>query len=266
MMDGSMPNMEKTIRDYLLGRHQPEWLEEQGIDRLTLREFLDQPAIRAEPGLTKAILAPMIAAAHRDQPERDRIKAEQMARDKTTWANQYGADRPPEEHSFSEFKMDYKYPTLRAAWRATQQWAAGVGKPMLVLSALPGRGKSHLAQAAWHNLAEKGRHPIWAPEAQLVQDLHAAVGKGTVNTIMESLTGAPHLILDDLGVAAQGDWIKGLMDQVIDARWSNPGLRTLVSMNIGRDDLPPRIASRLLDVGRGAFILINAPDYRQRRQ
>lgn len=262
MPDQLLSGVDRALKDYLLSKHQPEWLEQMGFGVLSLKDFLAQPEVRREPGLVKAMLAPLVGAADRDQGERDRMKADQMERDDTTWAGRYNEQHPPEYCSFNDFRMDPKYPTLSTAREWAMDWVTEVGPQILTLTAAPGRGKSHLSKAAWHFCEDRHRYPVWAPEGKLIRDLHAAIGAKTLEPLMEKLTTVPWLILDDLGRGSWNAFIKGTFDDIVNARHETEGLRTLISTNLAGEDLPPRMVSRLNDARRGRVLLIEAPDYR----
>ena len=251
---------DNAIRQYFLTNYQPEWLEAHGFGKMSLRELLNDPEVRQTLGLVKTLLGPLIEAADYHQWERAAAKAEQMAKD-GPWVLRYGGESPPEPATFDAFDPSDN-PSLVAACEAAKRWAFGVGPGILTLSGPPGVGKTHLARAAWSYLEERGRQPIWCVEGRLVLDLHAAIQKQTVKGITDCLTLCPYVICDDLGVSAQGDWMRGIFDQFVDARWADANRRTLFTTNIGADDLPPRIASRLRDRERAMVLVLDAPDHR----
>jgi DNA replication protein DnaC len=83
---------------------------------------------------------------------------------------------------------------------------------------------------------------------------------------LETLRDSTWLILDDVGVEASTDWSKGVIDQAVDQRWVAKK-RLLVTTNAtDPKELPARLASRLGDVAVARVVVIDAPDYRRRRE
>ena len=262
MVESLFPSFERQLREYFLTRYQPEWLEAHGYSTLSLREFLKDPEVRNMPGLAQALLSPLSEKAAADEWERNRIKREQQEQDDALWCIRYNGAHPPQPALFDEFDT-MSNPSLVEACEATKRWAFELGPSILTLSGPPGVGKTHLARAAWTHLEKRQRYPIWCVEGKVVADLHAALPKQRVQTITSCLEIANWLILDDLGVTAQGDWIRGIFDQFIDTRWASaPNLRTMFTTNLSASDLPSRIASRLRDKERARAVVMEAPDYR----
>ena len=87
---------------------------------------------------------------------------------------------------------------------------------------------------------------------------------GDADRWISGFSGALSLIIDDLGLAALTDTMRGVMDEIINARWRGAGgLRTMVTLNFKSKDMPPRIASRLGDRSRSLVVQIDAEDMRK---
>jgi DNA replication protein DnaC len=82
--------------------------------------------------------------------------------------------------------------------------------------------------------------------------------------VLQEVMTAPWLILDDLGAAPLGEWDRGQMDGIIDARWAGAKgkLRTLITTNLVGDQMPKRMTSRLKDAKYGKILVIRAADFR----
>ena len=78
---------------------------------------------------------------------------------------------------------------------------------------------------------------------------------------------AGYYVVDDWGMSAQGDAVRGMMDRFVDYRWAraDAGLRSLFTTNLAPADFGPRIASRLLDTRRVKALAIKADDYRRKQ-
>jgi len=80
------------------------------------------------------------------------------------------------------------------------------------------------------------------------------------NKIIESLKECSTLILDDLGAENGTEWVRSILDMVIDYRYSHE-LKTIITSNASDvSELPPRIASRLSE---GNICKILMPDFRK---
>jgi DNA replication protein DnaC len=151
--------------------------------------------------------------------------------------------------------------SVRAAVQATRIWAAGAGTPILVLTGLPGVGKTHLLMAACNQLTVRGQVALFRTEADLIAEAQRRVGDKTSEEFLLELCQVPHLALDDFALGARTPWSLQVMDRVVNHRWAQQ-LRTIVSTNVTMSALEPRLASRLRDRAVSTVITITAPDYR----
>lgn len=181
---------------------------------------------------------------------------------------------------FNTFNTDSRWPRLEEAIRATEQWAWEDGPAILILSAEPGRGKTHLAQAAVHDLRKVGRSVEYMQEAEVMDRIHAAFESHGMQSYMRVFETAKWLVINDYGLSARTPTIDGIFDRIIDYRVEGierHSCRTLITTNLlpGKfrsnrtsadgDSImgfSPRVESRLKGF-HVKSIVINAPDYRQ---
>ena len=138
--------------------------------------------------------------------------------------------------------------------------------PFVLLYGLPGRGKTWLAWAAgWYVILINRKQSCYWRAAELLDALknsfhiHALpgeVGVPTYDSIMNYCKKVQLLILDDLGVGAGTDWSSGILDEIVDARYSHK-LATIITSNTL--EIPDRILSRCRE---GAVIWLRGKDYR----
>lgn len=109
-----------------------------------------------------------------------------------------------------------------------------------------GRGKSHLAIAVCRRWINHGHAAVYAYIPHYLAKMKASVGSdsGEYNRLYDIACTVEMLILDDLGVEVSTPWAGETLDTIVTYR-HNEGLRTMVTSNLGLDQLPPRIESRL---------------------
>jgi DNA replication protein DnaC len=138
---------------------------------------------------------------------------------------------------------------------------------LLTLAGPVGCGKSHLAIAAARQLAAQGESIIYREEPNLIAELQRGLADHICEAVLEEIMVVPWLVIDDLGVTALGDWGKGVIDRIVNARWERSGTkRTLITTNLLDSEMPHRTASRLSDTQLASFMVITASDYRRNRE
>lgn len=177
---------------------------------------------------------------------------------------------PFETPTFEEFDVSPKSPSLAEARDAVLEWVKSAPPGLIVLAGPPGVGKSHLAKAAAHHLAEREKRLIYRSEAKLLTELTSRMGGGRedrVEMALQEIETIPWLIIDEFGDQGLGAWSLGKIDQIINARWEGAAwCRTLITTNLVSSQMPSRIGSRLGDHSRGISIVIEADDYRRRQR
>ena len=147
-------------------------------------------------------------------------------------------------------------PELQAAHRAAREYVARLGQPdalvNLYLAGTPGTGKSHLAAGIVYALQAEGRTAIFAGCADLGARLRAAIpdeAEESVPMIVEALTEADLLVMDDLGEERTTDFIEEQFYLILKRRLENER-PVVITTNLSGDVLKGRIGDgiyRLLD-------------------
>lgn len=125
-------------------------------------------------------------------------------------------------------------------------------------------GKTHLAIAICRGWLLRGVLAKYAYVPLLLDELRRSYNKDGEEAYeyrFNVLCTIPLLVLDDLGAERGTDWAREKLDTIVDTRAIN-GLALVVTTNLGMNELPRRIASRLQRVPFGKVIYIDAPEYR----
>ena len=137
----------------------------------------------------------------------------------------------------------------------------------LVLVGPPGTGKTHLAiAAAWDWLEVGHGNAYYSQVEQMLDQLRRGFNreKGEIgdntDTLLNYIMKCGLVILDDLGAEKGTDWACAKLDEIVDHRYINH-LPTIVTSNFNPDQLPLRIADRLME---GQVIVLKGDSYRRR--
>lgn len=129
------------------------------------------------------------------------------------------------------------------AWRSV---------PLLTLIGPNQTGKTHLALAIINALLAAGEPAYMRVVPELLDDLRAGFDDARFWRTLDQAKSAPVLLLDDLGAQSDGGsgdpygvtWTQDKLYSIINKRLVQ-GLPTVVTTNLPRKLLPPRIAARL---------------------
>jgi DNA replication protein DnaC len=131
------------------------------------------------------------------------------------------------------------------------QWLLGAltdpkESPSLLLTGITGTGKTHLAYAALRLAGESGHRGLsWVATstAALYGDLRPSAKRDT-EAAFAKVTGAPLLLLDDLGAAKTTEWTEEITYRLIDHRY-NHCLPSIFTSNAKRGELTERLGDRI---------------------
>ena len=119
----------------------------------------------------------------------------------------------------------------------------------LVLTGVPGCGKTHLAAAIANRAIERGTAALFLPVADLLDHLRASYDEEAdlpYQQLLEQFRTAPLVVLDDLDGYAETPWAREKFFQLISHRF-HAALPTVFTCQRPPADIDPRLGSRLTD-------------------
>ena len=134
----------------------------------------------------------------------------------------------------------------------------------LVLTGVPGCGKTHLAVAIASEQLRRGTRPLFKPVPELLDRLRSTYSPQnpvSYDQLFEEVRSAPLLILDDLGAHSSTSWAEEKLYQIVVYR-HEMRLPTVITVRGIFPDLPDAVASRLKDQTLVHLAHISAPDFR----
>src|SRR3990172_1161140 len=153
--------------------------------------------------------------------------------------------------------------SLERAYQAARQFAEDP-HGWLVLTGGFRCGKTHLAAAIANNLYDLGQEVLFTHVPALLDHLRATFNPNSpvsLDRIFESVRTVGLLILDDLGTQSMSPWVREKLYQLFNYRYTTelPAVVTTVEF---KDEMDPRVRSRLEDPRLSQIIAITAPPYR----
>ena len=135
----------------------------------------------------------------------------------------------------------------------------------LVLTGPYGCGKTHLAAAIANYQGAKGEHlPMFVVVPDLMDHLRATFGPRSTVSLdqrFEEVRKAPLLILDDLGTLNMTPWAREKLYQLFNYRYYAE-MPTVITTPELKDEMDPRLLSRMKDTRLCTICAITAPSYR----
>ncbi len=153
---------------------------------------------------------------------------------------------------------------LRRAFETALEFAQNPGDWLVFNSTAYGNGKTHLAAAVANYVNKTGEPVLFVVVPDFLDYLRAAFSPATnarFDRRFDEVKMAPLLILDDLGTESATTWAREKLYQLFNYRY-NARMATVITTATHIDELDPRLATRMLDVTRCTFFVIEAPSYR----
>jgi DNA replication protein DnaC len=212
---------------------------------------LDAPV--GDPQFGKAILCECKA---REIEERERQKLRDLS-----------SLKPFEKKTFEMFETtDPRAAGAREAYDVARRYADDP-HGWLILQGGYGCGKTHLAAAIARQREVAGDTVLFSIVPDLLDHLRAAfapTSEITYDALFDRIREAGLLVLDDLGSENATAWATEKLFQIINYRY-NYRLPTVITTNVRLlSHMDDRIRSRLGDLGLVRWVVIDAPDYRER--
>ncbi|MBU0511752.1 MAG: ATP-binding protein [Chloroflexi bacterium] len=152
---------------------------------------------------------------------------------------------------------------LEKAFNAAREFAE-YPDGWLVLTGTFGCGKTHLAAAIANYRADQGYMPMFVVVPDLLDHLRATFGPRSTVSLdrrFEEVRKASLLILDDLGTQNMTPWVREKLYQLFNYRY-NAELPTVITTPDLKQDMDPRLLSRMQDRRLSLICAITAPSYR----
>jgi DNA replication protein DnaC len=166
-------------------------------------------------------------------------------------------------------------------WTLTHKGDESPPSMGMVLSGIPGAGKTHLAASMVRRLTELGMHCLFIDIAEFLAGIRNTFDGGTTVVTVEQAIRAPLLVMDDLGAERETPWAVETMYVIISKRLSE-NRPMIFTTNLLHKDIADRadgsvslannpqdgsglylrrIYSRLREI-TGSLLVLDAPDYR----
>ena len=134
----------------------------------------------------------------------------------------------------------------------------------LVFTGPYGCGKTHLAAAIANYRADLGHMPLFVVVPDLMDHLRATFSPHSTITLdrrFEEVSTTQILILDDLGTQTMSPWVREKLYQLFNYRY-NAELPTVITTPEFKDEMDPRLLSRMRDTRLCTILAITTPSYR----
>jgi DNA replication protein DnaC len=153
--------------------------------------------------------------------------------------------------------------SLEKAFKIARQYAEQP-RGWLVFTGTYGSGKTHLAAAIANYRSDLGYLALFVDIPDLMSRLRATfspTSNVSLDRRFEAYRTAPLLVIDDLGTQSMTPWVKEKLYQLFNYRYITE-LPTVVTTAELREEMDPRILSRMQDARLCTICAITAPSYR----
>ena len=172
-----------------------------------------------------------------------------------------------ESKKFSEYYLSWNT-GCKYGYEQAIAWTQGENEQFLTLYGATGVGKTHLALASAWGVIGRGDPVLFYQSSDLIRALQQSIKTGELETIVNQVKSIPNLVLDDLGREYTTDWTTSIFHEIIDHRYRNHQLRTLVTTNHSLEELNEivgvPVVSRLTDSIVGNLVVMDGKDVRPR--
>lgn len=134
----------------------------------------------------------------------------------------------------------------------------------LIFTGSYGCGKTHLAAAIANFRSDLGSPPKFVVVPDLLDYLRATFSASSTASLdrrFEDVCTTPLLILDDLGTQSMTPWVREKMYQLFNYRYMAE-LPTVITTPEFKEEMDPRLLSRMQDIRLCTICAITAPSYR----
>lgn len=151
-----------------------------------------------------------------------------------------------------------------AVMEALQAWTKGE-KALYLHGKDTGTGKTHAAVGALkRRIGLTGERGLFRPVPLLVKNLRQAVGRFRDGALIDELTAAPCLVLDDMGVERPTETVLEGLYTIIDDFYRRERATLIITSNLPIEELSKRLDDRIASriVGLCRVIEFSGPDRR----
>ena len=168
--------------------------------------------------------------------------------------------------SFGNFTTEGLKPDIRVAKGVARECSED-GTWLLLHGKATGTGKTHLAAALLKAQITRGRSGVFVNARDLSATLHQAIATREVETRMRRFKSPQCLVIDDIGVQNDGEWLGRQLYEIVNERYEQrrqtvvtSNARNMTELSAMCGSCGDRIVSRLTELAH--TLEIHADDYR----
>lgn len=150
---------------------------------------------------------------------------------------------------------------LHLAWHTVANYAKAPSGWLFLMGGV-GSGKTLLAAGCANAVTER-QTVTYASAPKLLRHIRAGFEDRSADARLEAVQTTPILVIDDIGAEQLTDWSESLLFDLLNQRYHYDRC-TILTSNLHHDQLPPRIASRIVErCDRSGVITLAIDDYRR---